>query len=169
MLTTVHGRTSMVKDEGRRQLYYTDGNTVRKIAAPVEKPRSPERIRRPEEKKGHRRSYRKADNLEMSLPYVIFLFAMVVVIVVSCVRYLDLNAKISDTNSRIANLQSQLDTLVTKNDAIEYDINGFIDVEYIINTAKEQLGMVVAGKEQVIFFDSTTSEYMNQYSDVPAY
>lgn len=157
----------MVMRERERQFYYTDGNTVRKTAIPVEQPKAPKEHKRQEERRSNRRTYRKAEGLEMSLPYVTFLFAMVVMIVVSCVKYLDLNAQIADKNSRISTLQSQLDTLVTKNDAMDYEINGFIDVDYIINTAKEELGMVIAGKEQVKFYDSTISEYMNQLNDIP--
>lgn len=159
----------MVKNERKRQLYYTDGNTVRKVAAPLERPKRPENTpeRRRESHRENRRSYRKADNLEMSLPYVAFLLAMVVMIVVSCVKYLDMNAQSSENNAKIATLTSQLDTLVTKNDAMEYEIDGFIDVDYIINTAINELGMVVAGKDQVTFYDNTPSEYMNQLNDIP--
>ena len=145
------------------QYYYTDGNTVRKVAIPVEIPEVPREGKRREE---HRRSYRRSENLEMSLPYVAFLFVMVIMIVMSCVKYLDLNAQISEAGSDISSLQTQLDTLVTKNDALDYEINGFIDVNYIIETAKTQLGMVVAGKEQVQFYDSSVSEYMNQLNDI---
>ena len=102
-----------------RQMYYTDGNTVRKFAVPERKPEtiSP---RRTEERREHRRSYRRqAEGLEMSLPYVCFLFAMVIVIVLSCVKYLQLNAAESENNTKISALQSQLDTLVTKNDAMD--------------------------------------------------
>lgn len=149
------------------EYYYTDGNTVRKIVAPVEIPDAPKKNDdREERRRKQRRSYKKSENSEMSLPYVAFLFAMVAVIVVSCVNYLNLNSQISRANEDIADLQTQLDTLVTKNDAINYEINGFIDVDYIIETAKTQLGMVVAGKEQVQFYDSSVSEYMTQLNDV---
>ena len=150
-----------------RQMYYTDGNTVRKFAVPARKPAtiSP---RRTEERREHRRSYRRqAEGLEMSLPYVCFLFAMVIVIVLSCVKYLQLNAAESENNTKISALQSQLDTLVTKNDAMDYEINGYVDVDYIMTTAMNQLGMVVAGKEQVQFYNSTVGEYMNQLNDIP--
>lgn len=159
----------MVKNERNRQLYYTEGNTVRKVAAPLERPKRPESTSdsRREFNRENRRSYRKADNLEMSLPYVAFLMAMVVMIVVSCVKYLDLNAQSNDNNVKIAALTTKLDTLVTKNDAMEYEIDGFIDVDYIINTAINELGMVVAGKDQVTFYDNTPSEYMNQLNDIP--
>ncbi|MBQ2744842.1 MAG: septum formation initiator family protein [Lachnospiraceae bacterium] len=147
--------------------YYTDGNTVRKVAAPVEVPRAPKRDGERENRRiEHRRSYRRSENVEMSLPYVAFLFVMVIMIVMACVKYLDLNSQINKANNEIANLQTQLDTLVTKNDAMDYEINGFIDVDYILETAKTQLGMVVAGKEQVQFYDSSVSEYMNQLNDV---
>ena len=161
----------MVKNERNRQLYYTDGNTVRKVVEPLERPKRPsstpnERERR-ERRRENRRSYRKADDLEMSLPYVAFLFVMVVMIVVSCVKYLDMNSQASENKAKIATLQTKLDTLVTKNDAMEYDIKGYVDVDYIMNTAINELGMVVAGKEQVSFYDNTPSEYMNQFNDIP--
>lgn len=163
----------MVKESRKQNInkniefYYTDGNTVRKIATPVTVPEAPSiREDREEQRREHRRSYRRSENVEMSLPYVAFLFAMVIMIVVACVEYLDLNSKISEANKDISNLQTQLDTLITKNDAMDYEINGFIDVDYILETAKTQLGMVVAGKEQVRFYDSSVSEYMNQLNDV---
>ena len=152
-------------EERKRQSYYVDGNTVRKIAVPVETPREIEE-RRPERKSGHRRSYRQSEGLEMSLSYVAFLFVMVIIIVTSCVQYLDLNSQISKTNMEISKMQTVLDTLVTKNDAVEYEIDSYIDVEYIMNTAKEELGMIVAGSEQVKFYESSESEYMNQLNDV---
>ncbi|MBQ9700163.1 MAG: hypothetical protein IJV71_06025 [Lachnospiraceae bacterium] len=152
-------------EERKRQSYYVDGNTVRKIAVPVEEPQRREE-RRPERKQGHRRTYRQSEGLEMSLSYVAFLFVMVIIIVTSCVRYLDINSQISKTNMEISKAQTVLDTLVTKNDAVEYEIDSYIDVEYIMNTAKEQLGMIVAGSEQVKFYDASDSEYMNQLNDV---
>ena len=167
----------MVKESRKQKInkniefYYTDGNTVRKIATPVTVPEAPSireerEEQRREQRREHRRSYRRSENVEMSLPYVAFLFAMVIMIVVACVEYLDLNSRINEANKDIANLQTQLDTLITKNDAMDYEINGFIDVDYILETAKTQLGMVVAGKEQVQFYDSSVSEYMNQLNDV---
>ena len=160
----------MVKNERNRQLYYADGNTVRKVVEPVERPKRPSMApaeRERELRRENRRSYRKADDLEMSLPYVAFLLVMVVMIVMSCVKYLDMNSQASEYNAKKAALQTKLDTLVTKNDAIEYEIDGFVDVDYIINTAMNELGMVVAGKEQVTFYENTPSEYMDQLNDVP--
>ena len=159
----------MVKNERTRQLYYTEGNTVRKVSAPLERPKRPEVTpdRRKESRRVSRRNYRKADDLQMSLPYVGFLIVMVAMIVLSCVKYLDMNAKGRDNNKTLATLQTKLDTLVTKNDAMEYEIEGYIDVEYIISTAINELGMVVAGKDQVTFYENTPSEYMNQLNDIP--
>ena len=161
----------MVKNERNRQLYYSEGNTVRKVTIPLERPNRPSSrpngVDRREQIRERRRSYRKADDLEMSLPYVAFLFVMVIMIVMSCVKYLDMNSQLSENNAEISNLQTKLDTLVTKNDAMEYEINGYVDVDYIINTALNELGMVVAGKDQVTFYDNTPSEYMNQLNDIP--
>lgn len=42
-----------------------------------------------------------------------------------------------------------------------------MDIENISKVAKEQLGMIQAGKNQISFYDSSESEYMKQYNDVP--
>ena len=42
-----------------------------------------------------------------------------------------------------------------------------VDLEEIRSIAINELGMVVAGKEQVQFYDSTVGEYMNQLNDIP--
>ena len=55
-----------------------------------------------------------------------------------------------------------VDYVLNKDDIVTY-----VDVDYIINTALNELGMVVAGKDQVTFYDNTPSEYMNQLNDIP--
>ena len=42
-----------------------------------------------------------------------------------------------------------------------------MDLEYIYKTATEEMGMVPAAEDQVIYFDRTESEYVRQNEDIP--
>ena len=158
-------------------MYTTDGNVIRKINT------VPEKIDTTKKEKGvtrldkqeihrqnrdYRKTYRENENaFTMSVPYVIFLTVAVVAVVVMCIQYLQLSAKVTDVKGNISNLESEIDTLKAQNDAIDYEINGFIDVDYIMKVATEQLGMVNPSKDQIQYYDSTSSEYMKQYKDIP--
>lgn len=142
---------------------YISGNTARQLQA------VPERKRVEEHKKQLsqtvKRNREKAS--QMSFGYLMFLAAATIALVVVCFNYLKLHADISATNSSITNLTSSVDTLTAQNDAMDYSINSYTDVNYIIKVATEELGMVQASKDQVSYYKSTESEYMKQFTDVP--
>ena len=149
---------------------YIYGNAVRQ-AAPVQVPEVLQRPRTDKKKRQadgvrRRQALRKQD-LKMSIPYVAFLGIMAIIIVMTCVNYLELNSKIRQTETKITTLNTRLDTLTTKNDALDYEINGYVDINYITTKASE-MGMVPAKEEQIKYYDSTEGEYMKQINDVPA-
>lgn len=158
-------------------MYTTDGNVIRKINTVPEKIDTTKkekvvtRLDKQEihrQNRDYRKTYRENENaFTMSVPYVIFLTVAVVAVVVMCIQYLQLSAKVTDVKGNISNLESEIDTLKAQNDAIDYEINGFIDVDYIMKVATEQLGMVNPSKDQIQYYDSTSSEYMKQYKDIP--
>lgn len=120
------------------------------------------------ENREYRATYRESENaFTMSIPYVVFLTIAVVAIVVMCIQYLLLDAKASDIKMSNSTLESEIDALRAENDAMEYDINSNIDIDYITKVAMEDLGMVYAKKGQIQYYDSSASEYMKQYKDVP--
>ncbi len=43
-----------------------------------------------------------------------------------------------------------------------------MDLEEIRQKATGELGMVYPGKDQIIYFEVDSSDYMNQYQDIPA-
>lgn len=142
---------------------YISGNTARQLEA------VPERKRQERQKKELSRSAKlnREKALEMNMGYVLFLAAATVAAVFICFNYLKLHADISATNSNITELKSSVDTLKAQNDALDYSINSFTDINHIIKVAVEELGMVQAAKEQVSYYKSTESEYMKQFTDVP--
>lgn len=160
-----------------RVIYRTDGNVVRKIneapdtVAVPKKKQTVTRIDRQEihrQNRNYRKTYRENEKaFTMSVPYVIFLTVAVIAVVVMCVEYLQLSAEVTGVKGNISSLESEIDTLTAQNDAIDYDINGYIDVDYIMKVAVEELGMVNPSKEQIQYYDSTISEYMKQYGDIP--
>ncbi len=172
--------------------YYTQGNTARKIdfepqrryhtgsavpkrryeeeEVPVRRKKkkqlSPRQIKE-QEKQRRRASYRYMESDSMSVGHICFLIAMVVVVVFLGVKYLNYQAEISETKSNINALKANIEVLDSQNDAIEYDIEAFIDIEHVIDVATKQLGMTMATPDQVRYYHKDVEEFMNQYADVP--
>jgi cell division protein FtsL len=162
----------------KEYMYFTEGNAVRKVSTSPKKKtqidpvkrnlsqREVKEIRR--SNREYRTSYRENENaFTMSVPYVIFLSVAVVMVVLMCIKYLNLNSEISTVKTNISNLETKIDTISAQNDAIDYEINGYIDVENVLKVAREELGMVNASKEQIRYYESSDTEYMKQYNDIP--
>lgn len=148
------------------ELSYVDGNTVRKLAE------SPARVPRPveEPEKRHRRNAVRRNRerqMGMSGPYVLFLAAAAFVCLFICIQFLMVQADNQKISGDITKLEKELDQISARNDALDYSINSFIDVDYIIKAATEELGMVKMTKDNVESYESTRSEYINQYKDIP--
>lgn len=167
--------------------YYTEGNVAKKIefqsgsAAPArrreetvpaparrrkQKPLSPRQLRELE-KESSRAKYRRVDSESMSRGYVVFLSAMVGISLFLSVQYLNCRADITSAKSNINTLQSSVEVLSSQNDAVAYDIEGYIDINHVIDVATNELGMVRASEDQVKYFEKNVDEFMNQYADVP--
>ena len=149
----------------RNYRYVQDGNTIRKVYEFPE--RNDERIKK-QERKPHRRTYRQEEKApKMSLKAALFMAATVIISVMSCINYLKAEADITETKTNISSLEKSIDTISTQNNSVQYEIDSYVDVNYIIKTATEELGMVMVSEDQIITYDSTRNEYMEQYGDVP--
>ncbi len=150
---------------------YVHGNTVRKLA-PVEEPvRRPER--QPEHRNRQRADYTVRRNqekaLQLDLPYLMMLVIASCVTLFICVSYLHLQSQMSARVDNIKALEQQLETLKGENDALETRINTSVDLDHIYRVATEELGMVYAGRDQVLLYNKTESEYVRQNEDIPQY
>lgn len=67
----------------------------------------------------------------------------------------------------IKELEQELDALRSENDITQTRINTSVDLDYVYQVATEELGMVYAGKDQVLMYHQTESEYVRQYEDIP--
>ena len=170
--------------------YYADGNTVRKTAdfrntaavparrnsaaAPAHRYRGEEE-ERARRQQAHRRTAAQArprvraeqSELSIDLPFLLMLSAAVLATLFICFNYLRLNASIDARMDNIEHLEAQLENLKTENDALEQSIDTSVDLNYVYNVAVNELGMVHAGKDNIINYDKTESEYVRQNENIP--
>ena len=147
---------------------YVEGSTVRKLN------NADNAERQPRTYDGNRRVRTSAavyKNREratrMSKGYVAVLAVCCLMMSAVCAQYLSLRDSITTRKAEIATLELQVDALKAQNDSIDYTINSYIDVDHIRSVAMGELGMIQAGKNQISFYQSSESEYMKQYREVP--
>ena len=131
---------------------YVDGNTVRRVnyeAAPL--------YDEPAKKQGKQPDIKKRDRHNQKAVATLIL----------CVQYLKVQTEITEKTKYISSLKQNITTISSQNDALDYSINGFIDVDNVYKIATEELGMVMASEDNVKLYESTEQEYMMQVSDIP--
>ncbi len=152
----------------QRSGVYVDGNTVRKI----------EPARRPVKKQTsgttpyvNERQIRKNQEraLYIDFPYVLMLTVAAICSLVICVQYLHQQSVMQTRLAEIEALEQKVETLKTENDTLETRINTSVSLDHVYQVATEELGMVYAGKDQVLLYDKTESEYVRQNEDIPKY
>ena len=157
-------RDDNIRQTGRYA--YIDGSTVRKLQTrPVPEKRETERRRRKRTSAKTRRN--RAHALQMHLRDVIFLGIAGMIVVVSCINFLQKQALNTSYRNQVATQEAKLADLKERNDAAYESALKSVDLETIRNIAINKLGMVYAGEEQVKTYDDKSSDYVRQYSDVP--
>ena len=68
----------------------------------------------------------------------------------------------------MAKLEARLTQLTVKNDEIKMEIDGSIDYDELLRIAVEELGMAYPVRGQIVEYESSESEYVKQYKDIPA-
>lgn len=154
----------------RNYANYIDGNAVRKVQGVPERHKELREKHLEIEKKNSRKKAAQRNlqrELKMSFSYVVFLVMASVIMVSVCVQYLRVQTSIISRQEEIVEVKSELNTLISQNDAIEYNVDSYIDVENIIKIATRELGMIKAGEEQISLYERSESEYMKQIEDIP--
>ncbi|SHJ04354.1 hypothetical protein [Parasporobacterium paucivorans] len=143
---------------------YVYGNAVRKEESIPQ--RIPRQFQEPPRRNPNVRKNRNKA-LSMNAPYVVFLAAAVFACLTMCVGYIMIRTENMRLSNDITSLKQQIEAVSTQNDALDYSINSFIDVNNIIKVATEELGMVKSSKDNIKLYDGTEREYMNQYAEIP--
>ncbi len=139
-----------------------EGNTARRLAEPELYPpvrHDAEEVRRA------RRNREKA--MQMSPAFVFFLSMVSFMVLGSCVGYLKVQASINTRIDNVEKLEQELAGLTDINEATRSRIAVASDIKQIYKTATEKLGMVYPDDSQVIYYDRTESEYVQQNENIP--
>ena len=90
-----------------------------------------------------------------------------VVVVALCVILLRSIAVGNSLAESVAEKEAEYEKMILANDAREYEINSSVDLNYIINTATDELAMVRSNASQIVLYSTRNSEYLQQVAKVP--
>lgn len=144
---------------------YVSGNTVRKMA-----PAKKQNVYTDRQHSQNRAKQVRANDksLSMNAPYVVFLAVVSMVCLLVCVFYLNMQSQITNCRENVASLKSEISTLQSQNDALQYSINSNVDTGRVYKIATSKLGMKQATDNQISIYKSSDSGYTVQYGDIPS-
>ena len=159
----------MAAGTGRRRVNttsrqaYVYGNVVTKPAyEPRRQYEEPKREKRTSSQV--RRNRKKA--LHMSPGYVMFLTAAAVIALVVCINYVQLQAQITSHSKNITVMQEELAELREENNTRYNAVMDTVNLEEVRKKA-DKLGMVYATADQIMEYESPSSDSVNQYENIP--
>lgn len=148
-----------------QRIYSYEGNLAREEMVFMPKPKTRPR-QRPQKSERQRQVAAKVARQKKAIRIAAGVFAAAVLVAL-CVVMLSMNVKNSDLRSEIAALESQVEELRSQNDSKEYDMNSSVDLNYVVQVATEELGMVRSSAGQIRTYNSTDSEYLKQLAGIP--
>jgi len=111
-----------------------------------------------------RRNRKKA--LHMSPGYVLFLTVAAVIALVVCINYVQLQAQITSRSKNITVMQEELAELREENTTRYNAVMDTVNLEEVRKKA-DKLGMVYATADQIMTYESPSSDSVNQYENIP--
>ena len=142
---------------------YVYGNVVTKPAyEPQRQYEEPKREKRTSSQV--RRNRKKA--LHMSPGYVMFLTVAAVIALVVCINYVQLQARITSSSKNITAMQEELAELREENNTRYNAVMDTVNLEEVRKKAGK-LGMVYATADQIVGYESPSSDYVKQYEHIP--
>ena len=144
------------------------GNAVPEIL-PEEPERQPSRKRTAEPRKRISRDVRR--NRErmawIGLPYCLFLFGAVAMLMVSCIMMLSVKSDINAARRTVAGYETELRVAKADNDAREISLEKSVDINEIYRTAVDELGMTYPASDQIIYYQQNSSGHVIQNEEIP--
>ena len=140
---------------------YIHGNVVRKeqVQAPVQAPQQREVSQQVKKN--------RSNALHMNRGYVAFLAIAAVVVLFACVGYLQLQSEITSRSKHITSLQHELADMKEANTTKYNAVMNSMNLEEVRDIAMNDLGMVYATEDQIVRYQSPTSNAVTQYASIP--
>ncbi|MBR5970160.1 MAG: cell division protein FtsL [Lachnospiraceae bacterium] len=143
---------------GTYRAYYTDGTAARKIDR-----REGAGYAREVQRRAHTKKKRRANRL-----YMLFLTLSLTAAGLVLFAYIMLQSSISESASRIRDMEKQLTLLTKENDENYNRINGNIDLEEVRRIAIQEYGMRYVEEGQIVTYsDGGGMDYVRQTSEIP--
>lgn len=143
---------------------YVDGNTVRKTEPEYEDHElEAERSRRAALRA---RQARKAESQKRRIRTAVGVVAVVMVLLIAMMMLTEV-VKNNSLTSQINSIEAELAELTAQNDSREYDINRSVNMNTVIKVATEELGMVRGNASQIVTYENSDSEYIQQVAAIP--
>lgn len=90
-----------------------------------------------------------------------------VIVIGFCVTLLSTISRNNELTSQVNRINNQIEELKILNDAKEYDIDGSVDLDYVVQVATQELGMVRGSASQIVTYETQNSEYVQQVAEIP--
>lgn len=103
----------------------------------------------------------------MDRGYVAFLTIAALMTALVSAAYIKLQSEMTGRLKNIAALESTVSDLKADNDSTYKRISTSVDLDTVKDVAMNQLGMVYAGADQIVYYTVENDDYMNQYSEIP--
>ena len=145
--------------------YYVEGNNARELHVVPNYPEENDQGLRKQPVREVRRTPRVNTSIDM-FSLLVLMVAMVATLFTS-IGYLKVQSNITQMNKQISESEIKLLKIQNQNSAALSKINTSLDLNYIYQVATNDLGMVYPDDNQVITYESTLSEYVKQYEDIP--
>lgn len=117
-----------------------------------------------EQQRERKRAVAKRRQNRLVTGYMVLGFAALAFMFVS---YVSLQSQISASMKNISRMQIQLNDMKADNNAASSRIATITNLQEIKNTAIEELGMVYANTNQIVYYSKEKQDFMSQYSDIP--
>ena len=104
--------------------------------------------------------------MHMNRRYAAFMACLMAAMTFCLIGYIKLLSDISDTNSQIVTLESELAELRSSNNEVYNEIAGDIDLEEIRRIAIDEFGMQYASQDQIVVYSDTKGDTVHQIADI---
>ena len=147
---------------------YVNGSAVRKERELGNlQPKRDPRVNNEQRRRQLEEEHRRAKGLTMNAPHVAFLALVSVVCLIVCFSYLFVQSNITATRSSISQLKNDISTVQSQNNALNYSINSYVNVDHVYSVATKKLGMKQATDKQIFNYKASDRGYTLQYGEIP--
>ena len=141
---------------------FAEGNTIR-----MTQEAEPVRIRLPRERTERQRQASRKVSRQKRMISVFLTGIAVVLLVALCLTMLTIAGENNGLKTEISRLESQVSELKSQNDSRQYDLNSSVDLNYVVQVATNELGMVRSTSGQIRTYSTSESEYIQQVAEIP--